>query len=277
MIEVICKNCGKTFKTFPSTNRKFCSMNCRKEYIDTTITKTCEVCGKEFKVSKSRINTAKCCSKRCMGILKRSTSNTICPICGKPFHIKPYRKSKTKHVNCCSRECSSIWRQEAYKGDKNPQYGLKGPLNASYKGKEIIIKNIKQLDNYIYIPNHPRATKSGRVRKYVWLVEQYYYLFDAKYFYFDGENYYLKKGIVVHHKDGNHNNNVIENLIPVTISEHSKIHAEMGTYDFKERDSLGRFKKTAVFKQDELLGNLEVDNQQPSQGLTTLEGSETNG
>lgn len=34
--------------------------------------------------------------------------------------------------------------------------------------------------------------------------------------------------------------------------------------------------KTAVFKQGELLGNLEKDNQQPSQELTSLEGSETN-
>ena len=264
MIEVICKNCGKTFKSFPSAKRVFCSSKCQYQYANTTIIKTCEICGKEFKVSKSRYNTAKCCSKKCLSIYQKGKPNTTCPICGKPFHVKPSHKNKHKHVTCCSRECLNIWKQTFYKGKGNHQYGLKGPLNASFKGEEIQNKNIKQIDDLIYMPNHPRASRSGRIRKYIWMVEQNYQLFDPKYFYFDGENYYLKKGIVVHHKDGNHNNNSIENLMPVTIGEHAKIHMEMGTYDFLERDSKGRFKKTAVFKQGELLENPEEDNQQPS-------------
>lgn len=82
----------------------------------------------------------------------------------------------------------------------------------------------------------------------------------------------LKPNISVHHLDHNHDNNDINNLIPCTKSEHSKYHLAT----IIERDCLGRIVKTAVFKQGELLGNLEKDNQQPSQELTSLEGSETN-
>ena len=60
--------------------------------------------------------------------------------------------------------------------------------------------------------------------------------------------------------------------MPCTRSEHKNYHKST----IISRDAKGQIIKTAVFKQEELLGSPEVDNQQPSQLLTKLEGSETN-
>ena len=242
------------------------------------IKKICEYCGNEFYVIEHREKTAKYCSKKCLGLARRAKPNVICTQCGKPFYKKPSQIVKSKHGNFCSRECLNLWKQVAYSGSGNHQYGLKGRLNASYAGDEIQQKNMNQIDDLIYCPNHPRASQSGRVRKYIVIVEENYSLFDNKYFYFDGEKYYLKKGVVVHHIDQNHNNNDISNLMPLTISEHTKIHRKLGSYNMIGRDKMGRFyNKTAVLKQGELLENPEVDNQQPSKNSNILEGSTTNG
>ena len=47
------------------------------------------------------------------------------------------------------------------------------------------------------------------------------------------EDYYnirLPRDIEIHHIDGNHNNNLIENLKPVSIVEHFEIHYNQGDY-----------------------------------------------
>lgn len=274
-----CEHCGKEFLTIKSSKKKFCSKGCSGKHKTTKVSKVCAVCGKTFYVIKHRENTALYCSRKCadIGQTTDKSPNAVCKICGKPFYRKPSHLSRPKHGKFCSIDCVNIWKQTAYSGEGNHQYGLKGELNASFTGYEIKRKNIKQIDDLVYCPNHPRATKSGRVRKYIIIVEQNYKLFDEKYFYFDGEKHYLKKGVVVHHKDQNHNNNEIENLMPLTISEHTKIHYQLGSYNRSERDKLGRFyNKTAVSKQGELLGTPEEDNQQPSLSGNAFEGSTTN-
>ena len=157
-------------------------------------------------------------------------------------------------------------------GEGNHQFGLKGKLNSSFKGIEIIRHNHNIDDILVYDPAHPFADKDGRVKKHRLLVEQNYKLFDKKFFIKEGGRIILKKEYQVHHKDGNHDNNDINNLEVLTRSEHSSIHS-------KEKEIIrdtqtGRI--IGVVKQGELLGNPEVGNQQPSQPLTKLEGSETN-
>lgn len=273
----VCLQCGKEFSVRRSSKLKYCCGECGHKARENSAVKICKCCGKEFKVIKRREETALYCSKHCADTAKKAAPNTTCLQCGKPIHRKPYQQSKNKYGDFCSYECLNIWKQTAYKGSGNHQYGLKGSLNASYKGDEIQGKNINQIDDLIYCPNHPRASKTGRLRKYIYLVEQNYKLFDEKYFYFDGENHYLKKGVVVHHIDQDHNNNTISNLMPLTISEHTKIHQQLGTFSFLGRDKLGRFyNKTAVLKQGELLETPEEDNQQPSLDSNILEGSTTN-
>ncbi len=67
-------------------------------------------------------------------------------------------------------------------------------------------------------------------------------------------------------------NNSIENLIPLTRSEHTTLHNKTKTII---RDNLGRI--TGVLKQGELLENHnDDDNQQPSVNSNINEGSTTN-
>lgn len=236
--------------------------------------KVCEFCGKEFEYPHWRKNTAKYCCRECADKAKQSTDlNCTCPTCGKQFHVKPYHLKKYGHSfgNYCSRKCLDIARQGLMKGSKNHQYGLKGELNASFAGEVTLAWNHNLLERMVYVPEHPFANKIGRVREHRLIVEQHHQLFDDKYFTIIDGKYYLKPRISVHHLDENHNNNDISNLIPCTISEHHKYHKTK----ILERDSKGRILKTAVVKQGELLESPEVDNQQPSQPLTKLEGSET--
>ena len=162
--------------------------------------------------------------------------------------------------------------QFGFLGEGNHQYGLKGNLNASFKGEEILDTNHKIIDIRVYNPSHPYADKSGRVLKHRLIVEQNHELFDAKFFDIINGIYVLKKEYSVHHKDNNHDNNDVNNLEILTRSEHTSKHNLEKTII---KDPItGRI--TGVIKREELLENPEVDNQQPSQPLTKLEGSETN-
>lgn len=234
------------------------------------VTLKCKICGKEFKVIPSRKYTAKYCSKDCAVIALRGSLNCKCEICGKKFHRKESRILKNKH-QVCSRECLRELKKILFTGKGNHQYGLKGDLNSSFKGIEIKRKNNNLIEIKVYKPNHPFADKNSRVCKHRLIVEEYYNLFNPTYFIEINGNFYLKPGIEVHHINHDHTDNRIENLIPVTKSEHRIIHNSFQTI---VRDKLGKI--TGVLKQGELLEKPEEVDQQPSQPLTKLEGSETN-
>jgi dUTP pyrophosphatase len=112
-------------------------------------------------------------------------------------------------------------------GSNNHQFGLRGSLNASFKGELTEKRNGTTNDFWIYVPNHPFCNKSGRVKYHRFLVEQLYHLFDPNSFVvIDGKSY-LKPELYVHHIDGNHDNNDINNLQVVTREEHRSIHNRM--------------------------------------------------
>ena len=202
----------------------------------------------------------------------KAENNVICEICGKAYHMKPSHLKRFKH-HTCSRECCNKLKSILYKGKGNHQYGLKGDKNASFKGEILASKNNNTIDVMVYLPNHPYANKYGRVKLHRLLVEENYLKFNIKYFEKVNGQIVLRKDSHVHHINGNHDDNNIENLIPVTKSEHRSLHNNevMIVRDVKT----GRI--TGVIKQGELLEKPEEVNQQPSQPLTKLEGSETNG
>ena len=62
-----CLICGTEFKTFPSTNQKYCSWGCVKQtYIRTR--RTCQFCGKKFEVIPSYVKRG--CAKFCSLVCK---------------------------------------------------------------------------------------------------------------------------------------------------------------------------------------------------------------
>ena len=205
---------------------------------------TCENCGKEAQIYTRKQLSAKhhFCSKKCFGEWqKRQNLNCICPICGQKFHLKPSALKKLKLKACCSKECNRKYRSLYMSGSGNHQYGLKGDKNASFKGQEIVRKNNHQYDIMVYQPEHPYANKNGRVKKHRLIVELNYRKFDCKYFALIDGRYYLKKQYVIHHIDGNHDNNDLGNLKIVTVMEHRHLHNLMSPQP-KSRTT-GRFIK----------------------------------
>ena len=186
----------------------------------------CATCGKEFSAPYGERNRKKYCSRACYAKAQRAKPNMTCTYCGKEFHMKPSQFKRCKR-NCgvfCSMECLGKYKKTWFAGENNHQHGLKGHLNSSFKGEETTKKNNRVVDVRVYAPDHPFADRSGRVSKHRLLVEQNAERFDQKYFVeIDGVKY-LKKGIDVHHKNMNHDDNSIENLEPITRSEHTRMH-----------------------------------------------------
>jgi len=79
------------------------------------------------------------------------------------------------------------------------------------------------------------------VKKHRLIVELNYRKFDCKYFALIDGRYYLKKQYVIHHIDGNHDNNDLGNLKIVTVMEHRHLHNLMSPQP-KSRTT-GRFIK----------------------------------
>jgi len=207
------------------------------------IKKVCAMCGAEFEVPHWRMNKAKYCSTACQNQALHATANVVCGTCGKVFHLKKSAMERYPRTMgfFCSKKCASIARVDFMTGNKNHQFNLKGEKNDSFKGNEINKLNNQVVDIMVYTPDRPDANKSGRIPKHRLVVEQNYMLFPQECFDIIGDFHVLKREYMVHHKDGNHNNNDVNNLAIVTKSEHTSIHNRMRNM---ERDKkTGRFIK----------------------------------
>ena len=206
------------------------------------IKKICLYCCKEFYVPHWR-EKAKYCSRECSDKSHVANPNVFCSNCGKQFHMKKYRQCRTNR-NCgyfCSKKCFNEYKKIWFKGENNHQYGLKGNKNPTFKNYDIKTNNNNYTDYYVYLPNHPKANKAGRVVKHRLIVELNHNLFPNECFDKVGNFYILKDNLIVHHRDCNHQNNSIENLQVLTKSEHTKIHNILKP---RQRDKItGRFIK----------------------------------
>lgn len=80
-------------------------------YSQTTFTeKTCEVCGKTYKVNLSCFNRSRFCSNKCKSSYRRHSGvdniEATCPICGKTFKTNKYSPAIT-----CGQICENILRK----------------------------------------------------------------------------------------------------------------------------------------------------------------------
>ena len=279
-MEFICKNCGKTFSESKNRIRKFCCQKCANEYkrnnkkekkYDNLIKVICAECGKEEFVVPSRAKKYKCCSVSCLGKFNSKRYNKhvtlICPICGKEYTCK---QSKTNHHRTCGDKiCRSKWLSMTRVG-KN---------NSNYKTIEELLKkqNLNTKKNYSYA--YQRIVKDVLGLKSV---------LD------------IPKGYVVHHKDCNHFNNNVENLVVLTKTVHRLVHTIFGNvlinalhtnkisrelfFSICTEEQKNFYKQIidlnvthqAVVKQGELLEVPEEVNQHPSVYRNIYEGSTTN-
>lgn len=297
----ICEECGKEFSTIREEQR-FCCRSCASTYMHKIkkiercskcdlypcslprhkcklkqkkkhveyIKKYCEYCGKEFKVIKSRDKTAKFCSVECAHKSKIKLGEYTCAVCGKKFLRKTHHMNDTEN-HCCSKHCYLMFQRNKMTGKNNPQYGLKGALNNSFKNVVLHSLNGNNLDFFVYKKDHPYA-RSGRVVIHRALIEDNHELFNNVFFDIINDKFYLKKNIQVHHIDCDHNNNSLQNLIPLTLKQHTRLHNILLVEAFNTLTKIN-----GVLKCGELLETQEVDNQQPSLDSNIFEGSETNG
>jgi len=108
-----CVYCGATYD--PCDRRQeYCSPECASKSLQRRVSVVCETCGSEFKVVKSREDTAKYCSEDC--IEKRVT--LTCDWCESDFEVRPSRS----HKRFCGQECATEWQKVRFSGESNPNW-----------------------------------------------------------------------------------------------------------------------------------------------------------
>lgn len=187
----------------------------------------CKYCGKEIKTVDNKRVPKGYCSYACYEHWTKfnKTPNCECVVCHRPMYMKPYRLNRAKNGITCSKECANKLKAQYMKGKGNHQYGLTGDKNSSFAGKEIISEFGYIL---VYCPGHPfphdSSNKTTRVFKHRLVIEANADKFDPKFFVIINNKKYLKPEYIVHHINENKQDNRLENLQILTISEHTTIH-----------------------------------------------------
>ena len=201
----------------------------------------CDTCGKEFEYPHWR--AAKFCSIHCQRLSLKAKLNVVCTCCGREFHLKQSQINRYKRNFgvFCSKECYSQVMSERMKGGGNHQYGKIGLLNASTKNGITTRKNNRCNEKFVLVSPNYATQKKCRASLHRFLVEINYERYDAKYFEVVNGVFRLRKDVVVHHIDCNHDNNDISNLTPLTKGEHISVHNKL-RYQKKDKTT-GRFTK----------------------------------
>jgi hypothetical protein len=131
-----------------------------------------------------------------------------CKYCGKEFRVRNYRKDTAKF---CSYECTGKYRYENNKKLRKAfTYDKSGPKHPMWNGGRNINTQGYVL---IYSPDHPYKDKRSCVREHRLVMEKHL-------------GRYLKPDENVHHKNGDKQDNRLENLELLTKNEHDKLHGK---------------------------------------------------
>ena len=184
----------------------------------------CAWCGSDIEIRhKNRVGKeSTCCCIQCSMDYRKSKLplNATCSYCVKMFHLKESKLNKyTKHY--CSMDCNKKDKSNYMSGEGNHQYGLKGNLNDSWKSDS-------KITNYGYKKvrclEHPFKDCDGFVFEHRLIAEKYL-LNESNSICIDGK-FYLSNKYEVHHIDKNRLNNLVNNLMILTKSDHMRLHAK---------------------------------------------------
>lgn len=240
-MDIICENCNKQF-TVPKWRIrqgkvKYCSSKCKIEGFANKARRTvyfkCLICNKTATTVPS--DPKMFCSRKCAGIDRsRRMKGTIpwnkglkgimpipwnkgkkcpqfagknnpswnggfvkklCLICNSEFSVIQSRKNIAKF---CSKKCNGLWIKKNFRMEKSP----------SWRGGRSITRGYIRL----YLPDYMSSMDDGYILEQRYIMEKHL-----------GRQ--LKKGEVVHHINGDTEDNNIENLMLFkNHSEHIKFH-----------------------------------------------------
>lgn len=177
MIELVCAQCGKTFKRYGKkypTGLAFCNNDCYQEYHRSERTYTCAQCGKVFKSNEHydkkprHTNLRFCCRGHYFDYVKEHGSlffenardlNGVCENCGKRIHLTNTQKVKNKH-SFCSRSCASQYNMK----NKNRKFREDLNCTCTYCGKKFHRKKSAiNKTNFCSKDCHTKYLKAQRV------------------------------------------------------------------------------------------------------------------
>ncbi|SHH58875.1 TRASH domain-containing protein [Clostridium grantii DSM 8605] len=190
----------------------------------------CDWCGKEVERKRSCIKEHNYCSRTCLGKGNaerfRLYRTKRCDYCGKQFEYFGHHSKRNLHFFCC-KECSAAFKEK------------KSVAVCNWCDKTIIRKEsaISRYGSHNFCDrgcyqDFLNFEMSGAKNQRVCGKSLYRILAGM------GIGRKLKTKEHVHHKDGDHCNHSLENLMIISPNEHSIIHSEE-----KARDEYGRFIK----------------------------------
>jgi hypothetical protein len=166
---------------------------------------SCKHCGKEFKAKPSlvAVGKSKYCSRECF---RQRSVERICHTCGKTFSIYQSKTRESRGLYC-SRDC--YYESKIGKRTSTDTEFKIGHIPANFKEGNLI-----NSQGYILelCKDHPKANRHGYVQQHRLIVERHI-------------GRYLKNEELIHHIDGNKQNNDISNLyLFESNSSHAKYH-----------------------------------------------------
>ncbi len=167
---------------------------------DITPNAICQQCGKAFHVKPSALKHTKYCSKECHDAAQFNGEIKSCAYCGKQIKVSP---SLTRKRNFCSNDCRLAWLSIHVKTETNVQGHSKG-----HKAPHLTALN-KERNPKLALEQD--AVQRGVYSNHRKIMEQYL-----------GRK--LEPWEDVHHINGIHSDNRIENLMVMSHSEHLKLH-----------------------------------------------------
>lgn len=223
----ICQYCNKEFMARSDSPTKYCSKECRTgkaKMLAKLYHHVCEYCGKEFESNRVE---ARYCSRQCSGKAignARIKNIRICPICNKEFH------AQRKKIIYCSPQCGLEART------------TRTIVHCDLCGKEIVRTQAvikKNKHNFCSKKHYDEWLIDHHEKKGVLVNNGIYHHGQGYIFHYQSSKNYkaehrlvmeqclgrpLRSDEIVHHKDGNKQNNDISNLEIVTRAEHIEIH-----------------------------------------------------